>query len=108
MRSARCSRWSRSCCRSWWSCSSWVSCGSWSGYAAAGGAARPNAPPPGPPPPALVDHSDDAGKHRAVANGVALTEVADALHAPKGLYFERAVGDLLLIVMGMAETGRVI
>ena len=50
----------------------------------------------------------DAGKARADAHGVGLTEVVDALHAPKGLYFERLVGDLLLIVMGMAETGRVV
>jgi hypothetical protein len=50
----------------------------------------------------------DAGKARAVSNGVSLSEVSDALHAPKGLYYERQVGDLLLIVMGMAETGRVI
>lgn len=50
----------------------------------------------------------DVGKAKAIANGVSLTEVADALHAPKGLYYERTVGDLLLIVMGMAETGRVV
>lgn len=50
----------------------------------------------------------EAGKAKAVDNGVSLTEVSDALHAPKGLYIERRVGDLLLIVMGMAETGRVI
>lgn len=50
----------------------------------------------------------DVGKAKAVTNGVSLTEVSDALHAPKGLYHERAINDLLLIVMGMAETGRVI
>ncbi|HET8682303.1 MAG TPA: hypothetical protein VFM54_10575 [Micromonosporaceae bacterium] len=50
----------------------------------------------------------DVGKAKAVANGVSLAEVSDALHAPKGLYYERTIGDLLLIVMGMAETGRVV
>jgi hypothetical protein len=50
----------------------------------------------------------DAGRTRAIANQVSLTEVTDALHAPQGLYYERTIGDLLLIVMGMAETGRVI
>jgi hypothetical protein len=50
----------------------------------------------------------DVGKTRTVANGVSLTEVSDALHAPKGLYYERSIGDLLLVVMGMAESGRVI
>jgi hypothetical protein len=39
---------------------------------------------------------------------VDLAEVAQALYAPRGLRYERHVGDLLLIVMGMAETGRVI
>ena len=39
---------------------------------------------------------------------VALDEVGQALYAPTGLRFERRVGDLLLIVMGMADTGRVI
>jgi hypothetical protein len=34
--------------------------------------------------------------------------VDQALHAPPGLRFERHIGDLLLVVMGMADTGRVI
>jgi hypothetical protein len=39
---------------------------------------------------------------------VALEEVDHALHAPPGLRFERRIGDLLLVIMGMADTGRVI
>ena len=39
---------------------------------------------------------------------VALDEVDQALHAPPGLRFERRIGDLLLLVMGMADTARVI
>jgi hypothetical protein len=39
---------------------------------------------------------------------VALEEVEQALYAPVGLRFERRIGDLLVIVMGMAYTGRVI
>jgi len=39
---------------------------------------------------------------------VALDEVDQALHAPPGLRFERRIGDLLLVVMGMANTARVI
>jgi hypothetical protein len=39
---------------------------------------------------------------------VALDEVAQALCAPPGLRFERRIGDLLLIVFGMADTARVI
>jgi hypothetical protein len=31
-----------------------------------------------------------------------------ALHAPAGLRFERTLGDLLLVVIGMAESARVI
>jgi hypothetical protein len=39
---------------------------------------------------------------------ITLEEVDYALHAPPGLRFERRIGDLLLVVMGMAGTGRVI
>jgi len=39
---------------------------------------------------------------------VALEEVDQALHAPPGMRFERRIGDLLLLVMGMADTARVI
>jgi hypothetical protein len=39
---------------------------------------------------------------------VALDEVDAALHAPPGLRYERRVDELLLIVMGMADSGRVI
>jgi hypothetical protein len=42
------------------------------------------------------------------ATKVGLDEVDQALHAPLGLRFERHIGDLLLVVMGMADTGRVI
>jgi hypothetical protein len=39
---------------------------------------------------------------------IALEEVDHALHAPPGLRFEHRLGDLLLVVMGMADSGRVI
>jgi hypothetical protein len=39
---------------------------------------------------------------------VSVTEVADALHAPAGLYLERVLSDRMIVVMGMTETGRVI
>jgi uncharacterized DUF497 family protein len=45
----------------------------------------------------------DADRHK-----VGLAEVEQALYAPPGLRFERRIGDLLLIVMGMADTARVI
>jgi hypothetical protein len=51
--------------------------------------------------------SDD-GVRSAGRNEVELAEAVDALYAPPGLRFERRVGDSLLIVMGMAGTGRVI
>lgn len=35
-------------------------------------------------------------------------EVEQALFAPPGLRFERWIGDLLLVVMGMADTARVV
>jgi hypothetical protein len=41
-------------------------------------------------------------------NGVELTEVSDALYAPGGMRLEQMLGDLLVVVMGMAGTGRVI
>ena len=41
-------------------------------------------------------------------NKVGLDEVEQALYAPDGLRFERHVGDLLLVVMGMADSARVI
>lgn len=44
----------------------------------------------------------------ADANGVEIVEVSDALHAPTGMRLERVLGDLLVVVMGMADTGRVI
>jgi hypothetical protein len=50
----------------------------------------------------------DQGIASATRNGVDLAEAIQALHAPTGLRFERPIGDLLLIVMGMASTGRVI
>jgi hypothetical protein len=37
-----------------------------------------------------------------------LAEAVDALYAPPGMRFERRVGVTLLIVMGMASSGRVI
>ena len=48
------------------------------------------------------------GLAAAAANGVDRTEVADALYAPAGMRVEWMLGDLLLIVAGMAGTGRVI
>jgi hypothetical protein len=50
----------------------------------------------------------DDGVRTAERNGLELAEVIDALYAPPGLRFERHLGDTLLIVMGMAGTGRVI
>jgi hypothetical protein len=44
----------------------------------------------------------------AASNKVDTAEVSDALYSPEGMRYERALGDLLLIVMGMAGTGRVI
>ncbi len=37
-----------------------------------------------------------------------MAEIIQALYAPPGLRYERRIGELLLIVMGMAETGRVV
>ncbi|WFE32973.1 hypothetical protein [Micromonospora sp. WMMD975] len=50
----------------------------------------------------------DAGLDNARSNGVGVDETTQALYAPQGLRYERALGDLLLIVMGMADSGRVI
>lgn len=50
----------------------------------------------------------DEGLAEARRRKVALEEVDDALHALPGLRFERHIGDLLLIVTGMAASGRVI
>ncbi len=44
----------------------------------------------------------------AARNKVSLDEVEQALYAPEGLRFERHIGDLLLVVMGMAGSARVI
>ena len=50
----------------------------------------------------------DEGMADARRNGIAIDEATQALYAPPGLRYERTLGDLLLIVMGMASTGRVI
>jgi hypothetical protein len=44
----------------------------------------------------------------AEANSVEVVEVADALLAPDGMRLERSLGDLLVIIIGMAGTGRVL
>jgi hypothetical protein len=48
-----------------------------------------------------------AGRRNARRNGVTDEEVKQALYAPPGMRYERPVADLLLIA-GMAESGRVI
>ncbi|MFE7869820.1 hypothetical protein ACFUYE_05655 [Micromonospora humida] len=50
----------------------------------------------------------DEGLDNASRNGVGVDETTQALYAPSGLRHERALGDLLLIIMGMADSGRVI
>lgn len=50
----------------------------------------------------------DEGLSDARGHGVELAEVAEALFAPQGMRYERTLGDLLLIVMGVAGSGRVI
>jgi hypothetical protein len=50
----------------------------------------------------------DGGLAVARRRKVALEEVDQALHAPPGLRFERRIGDLLPVVMGMADSARVI
>ena len=49
----------------------------------------------------------DGGLTDARHRGIALNEVDEALYAPVGLRFERRL-DELLVVMGMATTGRVV
>jgi len=50
----------------------------------------------------------ETGLADARKNNVGLDEVEQAPHAPLGLRFERRIGDVLLIVMGMADSARVI
>ncbi|GAA2611292.1 hypothetical protein GCM10010399_47670 [Dactylosporangium fulvum] len=50
----------------------------------------------------------DEGLAVARRRKVSLEEVDQALHAPPGLRFERRIGDLLLVVMGMAGSARVV
>ncbi|MDG4788465.1 hypothetical protein O7626_21430 [Micromonospora sp. WMMD1102] len=50
----------------------------------------------------------DEGLANAQRNGVGVDEATQALYAPSGLRYERVLGDLLLIVMGMAGSGRII
>jgi hypothetical protein len=50
----------------------------------------------------------EEGLADATRNEVGLDEVEQALYAPAGLRFERRIGDLLLVIMGMAASARVI
>jgi hypothetical protein len=50
----------------------------------------------------------DDGIANARRNGLELEEVGQALHAPPGLRYERRVEEALVIVMGMADSGRVV
>mgnify|MGYP000701384112 CR=1 FL=1 len=50
----------------------------------------------------------DEGLANARRNDVGVDEATQALYAPSGLRYERVIGDLMLIVMGMAGSGRVI
>ena len=50
----------------------------------------------------------EEGLADAARNKVGLDEVEQALYAPAGLRFERHIGDVLLVVMGMADSARVI
>lgn len=50
----------------------------------------------------------ESGFADARAHGAQPAEVEQALFAPPGLRFERRIGDLLLVVMGMADSARVI
>jgi len=50
----------------------------------------------------------DEGLVNARRNDVGVGEATEALYAPSGLRHERVIGDLLLVVMGMADSGRVI
>jgi hypothetical protein len=49
----------------------------------------------------------EQGKIAAARNGVSKPEAEQAFHAPAGLRHEVVAGDLV-VVMGMAHTGRVI
>ncbi|GGM10821.1 MULTISPECIES: hypothetical protein [Micromonospora] len=50
----------------------------------------------------------EEGLANARSNAVSVEEATDALYAPMGLRYERTLGDLLLLVMGMAGSGRVV
>ena len=50
----------------------------------------------------------DEGLADVARNGVPVEEATQALYAPSGLRHERTLGDLLLIIMGMAHSDRVI
>jgi hypothetical protein len=50
----------------------------------------------------------EEGLADAAQNKVELDEVEQALYAPSGLRFERYLGDMLLVVIGMADSARVI
>jgi hypothetical protein len=50
----------------------------------------------------------EEGLADAARSKVGLDEVEQALYAPAGLRFERHIGDVLLVVMGMADSARVI
>jgi Arc/MetJ-type ribon-helix-helix transcriptional regulator len=49
----------------------------------------------------------DEGIAAADRNKVNLAEAIEALHASPGFRYERVIGDVLLIVMGLADSGRV-
>jgi hypothetical protein len=50
----------------------------------------------------------DDGLAAARSNKVGLDDVTQALYAPPGLRYERRIGDLLLVVMGMTDNASVI
>ncbi|MFF5172647.1 hypothetical protein ACFY3U_08445 [Micromonospora sp. NPDC000089] len=50
----------------------------------------------------------DEGLVNSRRNGIGSDEVTQALYAPSGLRYERPLGDMLLIVMGMSDSGRII
>jgi hypothetical protein len=50
----------------------------------------------------------ERGLASAIAAHITFEEVDAALHAPPGMRFIRRLGDVLVLMMGMAETGRVI
>jgi hypothetical protein len=49
-----------------------------------------------------------AGLADARSRKIAVDEVEQALHAPPGLRYEARLGDLLLLIVGMADSARVI